>query len=124
MGVLSATVVYRIVLLVALVVITYLAMVPNPLPEGFNVSDKLLHALAFCVLLWLADGSWPDRGVNLTKVTLIFGYGAMIEIIQFYLPYRDCSLLDLAADGGGMLLYPLTIPLLRQLPVLGRRWAE
>ena len=118
----SATVVYRLVLLLALLVITYLAVVPAPLPESINVSDKLLHAMAFCVLLWLADSSWPDSGVNLAKVTLIFGYGAMIEIIQSYLPYRDCSLLDLLADGVGMAVYPFTIPLLRCLPILGRRW--
>lgn len=122
MGVSLATIVYRLVLLLALVVTTYLAVVPAPITEGVEISDKFLHAMAFCVLLWLADSSWPDSGVNLAKVTLIFAYGALIEITQFYLPYRECSLLDLLADGVGMLGYPLMIPLLRYLPVLGRRW--
>lgn len=121
MGVSVTTIVYRLGLLLALMITTYMAVVPAPLPEGVNISDKLLHAMAFYVLLWLADSSWPDSGVNLCKVTLIFGYGALIEIIQFYIPYRDCSLLDLLADGAGMLVYPLTIPLLRRLPLPGWR---
>lgn len=117
-----ATLTYRLLLLLAVTVTTYLAVVPAPLPADVDISDKLLHAGAFCVLFWLTDSSWPASGINPVKVSLLFGYGAMIEIIQSYIPYRDASLLDLAADGSGMLFYWLMIPLLRRLPVIGWRW--
>ena len=132
MAISLSTAVYRVILLLALVFTTYMATTPDTLFDqfnlgldlGFEISDKLLHAVTFCVLLWLADSSWPDSDINMAKVTLLLVYGAMIEIIQSYLPYRDSSFLDLVADGVGMSLYPLTIPLLRQLPILGRRWPE
>jgi VanZ family protein len=35
----------------------------------------------------------------------LLGYGLAIEIIQYILPYRSFSLLDLAADAFGLLAY-------------------
>jgi VanZ family protein len=112
----------RILLSVSLVIITYLAIIPLTLPEGYAVSDKVLHALAFTVLLALVDYSWPVSGLNLTKVIPLTAYGAMLEVMQYYLPYRECSIADLIADLFGMMVYFALVPLLKRLPLFKRRW--
>jgi VanZ family protein len=117
----AAVVFFRLLLALALVAITWLAVIPEPPTEGLAISDKLQHALAFVVLLGLADHAWPASGITLTKVAWLLAYGAGIEILQFYIPYRDCSVLDLLADGTGMLVYPLTLPLQQYLPFPLRR---
>jgi VanZ family protein len=115
---------FRLALVITLLVITYLATAPVTLPAALDVSDKLLHGLAFLVLLWLADYSWPDSGLTPRKLVLVFAYGVSIEIVQYFLPYRDFSLLDMLADALGMGLYPVIVPLLRRLPLLGWRWSR
>jgi VanZ family protein len=113
---------FRLTLLVTVLVITYLATAPLTLPATLDVSDKLLHGLAFLVVLWLADYSWPDTRLTLSKLGFVFTYGVLIEVVQYFLPYRDFSLADMLADALGMGLYPLIVPLLQRLPLLGLRW--
>lgn len=117
----AVTVVFRLLLALALVAITWLALIPEPPSDSLDISDKLQHALAFTVLLGLADHAWPDSGISVTKVILLLAYGAVIEIMQFYLPYRDSSVLDLLADAAGLFIYPLTLPLQQRLPLPARR---
>jgi VanZ family protein len=56
------------------------------------------------------------------KALPLFAYGLVIEIVQYHLPYREFSLWDLAADGLGLLIYPISYPLLKRLPILAPRW--
>ena len=114
---------FRASLLTAVVGITYLATMSAALPAAVAVPDKLLHGLAFWVLLLLVDYSWPDSRLGLGKVLTVFAYGVLIEVVQYFLPYRDFSLADLLADALGMGLYPLSVPLLRKLPWLCLRWS-
>ncbi len=69
--------------------------------------DKANHILAFFVLAGLADlaypGSSPARGWE--KWVSLLAFGLFIEAVQYFLPYRQFSLLDLAADGIGIWLY-------------------
>ena len=85
-----------------LVLICLLAWLPveNPsLTESY--ADKVNHVACFLVLLPLLRLAY---GYSLSKTTLLlFGYGLVIEAVQFWLPWRKFSLLDLAADGVGLL---------------------
>ena len=38
------------------------------------------------------------------KVTLLLAFGLQIEIVQYFLPNREFSLLDVVADGVGIAL--------------------
>jgi VanZ family protein len=109
-------------LALALVVITWLATTELPGPVIFDLSDKLNHLAAFFTLALLSDFAFRGGGFGPAKFLTLLGYGVLLEGIQHFLPYRDFSLLDLAADAVGMGLYAASVPLLRRQPLLARRW--
>lgn len=113
---------YRFVLAVALSVIFYLATTDLEVPGVEDVNDKVEHVAAFAVLALLADFSWPRSGFGAAKALFLLGYGLAIEITQYFLPYREFSLFDLAADAAGLLLYRLAVPLLMKIFWLKERW--
>jgi len=93
----------RIVLLVAAVVITDLALQPSfDLPGPMLGSDKLEHAMAFLVLTILARIGWPGIPAWIAALVLM-AYGFGIEVAQGAQDAgRTASLADLAADGIGV----------------------
>jgi VanZ family protein len=113
---------FRIAFFLVVVAITYLAITRQEFPVVKDVSDKANHILAFYVLTWLLDFSFPQKGLGLSKIFALLSYGLLIEIIQSFLPNRTPSSLDLFADGVGIALYKLSLPVLRRVPVLSRRW--
>ncbi|HSB34286.1 MAG TPA: VanZ family protein [Nitrospirota bacterium] len=113
---------YRILLAMALCVISYLSTTTLEVPVVQEVNDKLEHVLAFSVLALLADFSWPESGFGAAKILSLLAYGLAIEITQYFIPYRECSLFDLGADAAGLLLYGLMVPLLMKVNLLKGRW--
>jgi VanZ family protein len=113
---------FRLSLLAALIGILYLATTPQPYPVLDPINDKFKHLLAFYVLGLLIDFSFPDKTFCTAKIVSILGYALLIEAIQYFLPYRTASVLDLAADALGLVLYAASIPMLRHVPVLQLRW--
>ncbi|WGZ91069.1 MAG: VanZ family protein [Candidatus Thiocaldithrix dubininis] len=81
-----------------------IAALPH-MPE-MNVShaDKYMHMLAFFGFAFLLDIS-DTRSFWRYKVPILLGYGALIEIIQAFLPWRSFDPLDWVADASGVLLY-------------------
>ena len=114
---------YRTLLVVLFIVISYLAFTPLKFPIIELIWDKLNHFAAFYALAFATDFSFPDRGYGATKILPLLGYGLMIEIIQYHLPYRQFELLDVLADAVGLSIYAASLPLVRRLPVLNRRWS-
>src|SRR3989344_2653643 len=115
-------VVFRAMLLTALIAITHLATTSLQYPVVEDISDKANHILAFYVLALLIDFSFPNREFGLAKVSVLLGYGLAIEFIQYFLPYRSASLFDVAADAVGLLVYWVSLPVLRQVPWIRSRW--
>ena len=101
---------------------TDLARTGADYPVVTEVNDKVSHVAAFFVLGLLLDYSFPNRPYGAIKIIVLLAYGALLELAQSTTPARDPSLWDLGADLAGLLLYALTIPLLRYLPVVRRRW--
>ncbi|PAV25558.1 VanZ family protein [Tamilnaduibacter salinus] len=65
--------------------------------------DKANHLIAFLELTILTRLGWPRLPLPVIALSLT-GYGALIEAVQSTLPYREFSLLDLAADMTGIAL--------------------
>jgi VanZ family protein len=87
-----------------------------------NINDKVGHTTAFLCLAFLLDFARPRHAWGAAKLLPLLAYGLFIELVQHFLPYRTFSLWDLAADGLGLLLYPLAFPLLKRVPGLALRW--
>ncbi|MCG7931398.1 MAG: VanZ family protein [Candidatus Thiodiazotropha lotti] len=97
-------------LAISLIAICFLAFTPLQIPAVSSLNDKLSHILAFLYLALLCDFSWPEADWNFTKALSLLGYGLFIETVQAFLPHRFFSLLDLAADGLGLMIYSMMLP--------------
>jgi len=102
---------WRSLFWLALAAITVLALIPwgEEIPRPFRWSDKLNHFAAFVVLANLMleayrPGAWRT-------VALLTLYGALIEGIQSFLPWRSAEWGDLGVDllaaSVGVLLWTL-----------------
>ena len=69
------------------------------------------------VLGLLADRSFPRTRFGLAKIAALLAYGAAIEAVQYFLPWREASLPDILADAAGIALYAATRPLFLMIPV-------
>lgn len=112
---------FRVALAVTLVMTMYLATAQQEPSVIDNLNDKVNHVLAFYVLAFLADYSAPKLRFNLSKGLTILGYGLLIEVIQYFLPYRQFSLLDLAADGAGIAAYAFSQPIVSRFYIFRHR---
>lgn len=113
---------FRVLLVVALLAISFLATTRLTVPVARDMNDKVGHALAFFILALLVDFSFPAWTLR-TKVLVLIAYGLSLELTQAYLPYRSCSLFDLGADAGGLALYGICRPALSYFPFF-RKQAE
>ncbi len=69
-------------------------------------SDKLAHALIFFVLSFLLS-HWLQSRYGLWSIVALALFGLLIEVIQYYLPWRSFSWRDWFADIFGILLYQI-----------------
>ncbi len=80
------------------------ALMPMDERLGAHNLDKLWHVSAFfgyALLLALAT----RRSFWHWQAPVLLFYGAFIEILQAFVPWRSCSLADLLADACGILLF-------------------
>ncbi len=88
-----------------------LAHIPIPqLVRQAHVSDKILHFLAYLILvflLWFAVS--PDKKVNWRRAAVwwilfvVVWYGALDELLQGYVQGRSCDVRDFLANLAGVL---------------------
>ena len=110
----------RISLVVVVAVIVHLATTDRSYPVIERLWDKGNHALAFAVLSLLLDFSFPGKRFGPAKIAALLGFGLSIEGMQYLLPHRVASLLDVLADAVGIALYVPCIPLIARVPMLQR----
>jgi len=91
---------WRGILCLSALAIVYLATTSEPYPIPSSASDKVNHVIAFLQLTIVSRLAWPE--LSRYWITLgVMSFGLGIEVTQSQLPYREFSLLDLAADGLG-----------------------
>lgn len=108
----------RLSLAAAVCFISLLATTGLELPQIATISDKANHVLAFAVVSFLADYSFPRSRFGLAKIAAVAAYGLSIEVVQYFIPWREASFLDLVADAVGIAAYALAAPLVGKFPVL------
>jgi VanZ family protein len=113
---------WRTLFVAALLVSTYLALIPVVSPAIASWNDKIVHASGFVVLAFLADFSFPRIRYGAAKFLSLLAYGVALEIGQHFLPPRSFSVADMVADAAGLAAYGFALPLLRYVPILSSRW--
>ncbi len=96
---------FRIILISLLIIISYLAFTPLSHPTLTTGLDKINHFLAFLVLALFCDISFPDKTFLYSTFLPLLVYAVLIECVQYFLPFRSFSLLDIAADLSAVLFY-------------------
>lgn len=111
---------FRLLLGLALVIVTWLALTPQPVPMSHELPvDKWAHMSAFALLAFLVDVSWPSRGFDTLKWTPLIAYGLGLEFAQTLVPNRVFDTWDIAANTLGVAVY--AILLVRILRAAGLR---
>jgi VanZ family protein len=113
---------FRIAFIGTTLLIAYLAFAQVEETPIHTLNDKFGHGLAFLTLAFLLDFATPRKNWGWIKFLPLLTYGLLIEWVQYYLPYREFSLWDLAADALGLLVYPLSLPMIKRIPGLALRW--
>lgn len=88
---------------ICLVVIEYLATTSLEIKPIQNSWDKANHFIAFFTLYITLSLGYPKLKV-FKKALILLAFGLQIEIVQYFLPNREFSLLDVFADGVGIVL--------------------
>jgi len=96
---------FKLLLFLTLTLVTWQALSPSPIEQSQIINDKIGHMLVFFVLAAIADHAFPTTKLTSTKIAMLMLYGIAIECIQYYVPGREFSLLDMLADGFGIICY-------------------
>ena len=94
----------KILLVLAIGVILWLALHPSPPISGLQL-DKLNHLAAFFVLALLTEYAFPSATISAQKLLPLLGFGLLIEVLQYWVRYRYFEWLDVAADAAGIVLF-------------------
>jgi VanZ family protein len=82
---------------------TILMLLPaQDLPQ-VNIWDKAEHSGTFFALMTLASLAYFQKHSLQRLAILLITYGIAIECIQFFIPSRSFSVLDMVADSIGVL---------------------
>ena len=105
--------IYRLVFLILVFVISYAALTPQG-DISIPYIDKILHFSAFLILSLFIDLSMKKPLLlNKGALILLILYAFLIELVQYFLPYRDAELLDFIFDLVGILVYMMFAPKLK-----------
>lgn len=106
---------FRCLLLLSILMVGLLALSKSSQPTlDIDNIDKYSHALAFFVLSWFSERAFPRHFIRVLLPFLIC-YGAAIELAQSQLVYRTASVADFIADLSGILLYLLSLSVIRRV---------
>ena len=96
---------FQLLLFLTLTLVTWQALSPQPIDQTEQINDKLGHALVFLFLAAIADHAYASTKFNIKKFSYLILYGIGIECAQYFVPSRQFSFLDMAADAAGIIIY-------------------
>ena len=99
----AASRVWRLLTVLLIVAVSYLALTPTPPPSVDFGWDKLNHALAFTALACSAYLGHPaSRRARLLWLCVLLAFGGLIEVLQSFVPDRSAQWGDLLSDAVGI----------------------
>ena len=107
--------VYRAIFWLLLLAVAILSLISVDTQQIFVWQDKVHHLVAYAVLFWCLLGAYEKQQHIWFLGILLTIFSGLIEVTQSYTGHRQAELMDLIANGTGI----LSVALLR---VLKRRF--
>ncbi len=104
---------YKIAFFITVFSILALALLPNGGGVDTNLGDKANHFIAFFTLSLLLNRASSTTDARIRNALALLMFGTVIEILQSFTQYREPSLLDIVADGVGILIFQGLLSLYR-----------
>jgi len=101
---------------ICIIAIEYLATTTREISVVTNSWDKANHFVAFMVLYILLSLGYKHLSL-IKKILILLAFAVQIEVVQYFIPGREFSLLDIFADMVGMGIG--YIMMRKFLPILG-----
>lgn len=94
--------IFRISLILIALGIAWLSLTPK---ETITIgNDKISHFIAYGALMWNAGLVSQGKGKHFAiSIVLCLCYGALMEVLQDFVPGRFMSIYDMLANAGGVL---------------------
>jgi len=93
---------FQLVFFLCLLFFLGVVKITTSVNESFN--DLVSHFLAYMALMCSGMLAFPHR-MYITKLfTAFLIFSILIECIQYFLPYRSFSLLDMISNAAGLLV--------------------
>jgi len=113
---------FQLIFLLCLLFFLGVVKITTSVNESFN--DIVSHFLAYMVLMCSGLFALPHRMYVPKLFGMFLAYSIFIECIQYFLPYRSFSLLDMFANSAGLLVGVsvglFLLPLFKSLHAYGR----
>ena len=107
--------VYKAIFWLLLLAVVILSLMSIDTQQIFVWQDKVHHLVAYAVLFWCLLGAYEKQQNIWFLGILLTIFSGLIEVTQSYTGHRQAELMDLLANGTGILLVAL-------LRVLKRRF--
>jgi len=106
---------FQALFLLLILITTYSSLTPVNYKVFEVIWDKFAHAIGYFFLITTLDLGFRTFRYFPAKITSLFIYGLALEIIQYFIPSRTFSLLDMVANAVGLLAYPAIYLLVRRI---------
>ncbi|VAX34714.1 hypothetical protein MNBD_NITROSPIRAE03-1402 [hydrothermal vent metagenome] len=95
--------VYRIIFFLWVGIVGVLSVIPSP-DKVVAVPDKFAHFVAYFITVSLCYCAFKREKLSFLVFLgiAVFLYGIAIEVVQYFLPYRDFSIGDIIANASGI----------------------
>lgn len=105
---------FRLVFVALISLSLYLSLSPGAGSVPMLWNDKLIHCVSYFVLMMTLDFAWRSGRLLIVKSSFVLIYSCLIEVGQSFVPGREMSIGDVIANGCGVLLFLLMVPMLKQ----------
>ena len=93
----------RMAFFILLAAAMFLSLADPGKTPGLDLTwDKLNHAFGYFALVGFLDLGFRTGRSIFPKSILVFSYSLFLECAQYFIPYREFSLFDLAANAVGI----------------------
>ena len=96
---------FKLLLSLVLLLVTWQALTPLPVDAETVINDKLGHLLVFLMLAAISDHAFAATHFSIKKIAYLMIYGIGLECLQYFVPGREFSFLDMLANASGLFIY-------------------